>query len=236
MTTKKNGQKKNIRYRKVHSAHGLYRMPADLDAAAFSTHFANYVQVMACKTIGDSTQYTKHLQRRGAEGDASALAQTAALSFFADIETQVQQVLAELETLGQDRIIRVCAAICQEPALPLMRVHAWGLCALSGIPSNNMLQIGSGEGALLLALEFEAFATAFWVVQHISILEKSRAAAFANSSAENATIADIVTAYCEQAQDQDMCDLYRWAFGMVLGTLAATKERLNDYLREVARV
>lgn len=211
-------------------------MPGELDAAVFATHFANYVQVIACKTIGDSTQYTKHLQRRGAEGDASALAQTAALSFFTDIETEVQQVLAELQALGQDRIIRVCATIGQEPSLPLMRVHAWGLCALSGMPSNTMLQIGSGEGSLLLALEFEPFATAFWVMQHISMLEKSRAAAFANSSAENATIAGIVTAYCEQAQDQDVCDLYRWAFAMVLGTLAATKERLNEYLREVSLV
>ena len=213
-----------------------YAMASELDAAAFATHFENYVQVIACKTIGDSTQYTKHLQRRAAEGDASALAQTAALNFFAGLETQGQQILGELEALGQDRILRVCEAIGQEPSLPLLRVHRWGLCALSGMPSNNVLQIGNGETALLLALEFEAFATAFWVMQHISILEKSRAAAFANSSADNATIAGIVTAYCEQQQDKVFCNLYLWAFQVVHGTLRATKERLNDYLREVARV
>ena len=48
-------------------------MPASFDAAAFETHFKPYVRLVACKTIGDCTQYTKHLQRRAAEGDACLL-------------------------------------------------------------------------------------------------------------------------------------------------------------------
>jgi hypothetical protein len=211
-------------------------MPASFDAAAFETHFKHYVQVMACKTIGDSTQYTKHLQRRAAEGDAAAAAQTAALDFFAGLEAQAQHVLEELHALGQDRIARVCDAICRESTLPLARVQHWGLCALSGMPSNSMLQIGVEEGGVLVAPEFEAFATAFWVARNIAMLEKSRAAAFANSSAENATISGIVTAYCEQQHVGEVGEVYAWAFAVVHATLAATKDRLDEYLREVARV
>lgn len=210
-------------------------MPASFDAAAFATHFKHYVQVMACKTIGDCTQYTKHLQRRAAEGDAAAAAQTAALDFFAGLETQVLQAVEELRSLGQERVVRVWEAISREPTLPLARVQRWGLCALSGMPSNTMLQVKSDEGAMLLALEFEAFATALWVVHNIAALEKSRAAAFANSSAENATIADIVTAYCEQ-QQAGVGEVYAWAFAVVQATLAATRARLDAYLREVAQV
>ena len=93
------------------------------DAAAFEAHFANYVQVVACKTIGDCTQYSKHLQRRAAEGDAAAAAQTAALDFFAELGTQVRQALEKLRLLGQERIVRVWEAICREPTLPLARVQ-----------------------------------------------------------------------------------------------------------------
>ena len=68
-------------------------MTLAFDEGAFKTHLLHYMEVVACKTIGDSTQYSKHLQRRMTEGDAVAAAQTTAVQFFATLETQTQQVV-----------------------------------------------------------------------------------------------------------------------------------------------
>jgi hypothetical protein len=192
---------------------------ANPDGTDFETQFAHYVQAVACKTIGDAGQYTKHLQRRAAEGDAAAVAQTAALGFFAGLEGEVQTAIQELRMLGQERIVRVCDAICQETPPPFAQVRWWGICALSGTPSNCNIQVGHGESAVLLAPEFEAFATALWLVQNMNVVEKSRAAAFANGAAT-----------------AGVGGTYKWAFGVVRETIAATRARLDEYLREVARV
>ena len=127
-------------------------------------------------------------------------------------------------------------AIGQETSLPFVHVHWWGICALSGTPGNHNIQIGRGEGALLLAPEFEAFATAFWLVLNMHVVEKSRAAAFANGAADSETIAAIVTAYCQEQATAGVGGTYKWAFGVVRETMAATRARLDEYLREVARV
>jgi hypothetical protein len=206
------------------------------DEDAWQTHFGHYVQAIACKTIGDAGQYTKHLQRKTADGDAAAVAQTAALEFFAGLESQVQRALEDLRLLGQERVSRVCDAIREQSSLPFAQVRQWGICALSGTPSNCNVQIRGGDSTVWLALEFEAFATALWLVHHMAVIEKSRAAAFANGSPENATISAIVTAYCEDQEKANAGAIYAWAFRVVRETMAATRARLDEYLREVARV
>lgn len=207
-----------------------------LDASAFNAHFAQYTQSVACKTIGDSGQYTKHVLRRCAEGDAAALAQTAATEFFAGLDAGVFGFLEEMRALGQDRIVRLCDAVCQYSMLPFPRVRRWGLCALTGMPTESVLGVKVGEGELAVAPEFEAFITALWLVKHMWTLEKNRAAAFANKAEESATIASIVTAYCAQEAHAAAAATYLWAFGVVFETLRATRARLDAYVGEVARV
>lgn len=209
---------------------------AAIDEAAFEAHFAQYTQSVACKAIGDSGQYTKHVQRRCAEGDAAALAQTAATEFFAGLDAEVFGFLEEMRGLGQDRIARVCDAVCQYSMLPFPRVHRWGLCALTGMPTESVLDVKGGEGELAVAPDFEAFATALWLVKHMWVLEKNRAAAFANKAEESATIASIVTAYCAHEAHAAAAATYLWAFRVALGTLRATRARLDAYVGEVARV
>ena len=56
------------------------------------------------------------------------------------------------------------------------------------------------------------------------------AAAFANAAAENATIAAIVTAYCQQQAEAGVdATTYAWAFGVVRETVSATQARLDEY-------
>jgi uncharacterized membrane protein len=218
-------------------------MMSGLDAAAFEAHFLHYVQAVACKAIGDSAQYTKHLQRRSAEGDAAALAQTAALEFFAGLEARVYAAVEEMRTLGQDRVARVCDAVGQAGhtgqmrmdgwALPFAPVQRWALCELTGMSSGRVLDVGG----LSLALEFEAFTTALWLVRSMATLERARASEFANKAGENAAIAAIVTEYCErQAEHAAAGRTYEWAFDVTFKTLRVTQECLNVYMQEVERV
>jgi hypothetical protein len=91
-------------------------------------------------------------------------------------------------------------------------VYKWALCALTGMPGGSVLEVKGGENAIVVAPEFEAFATALWLVKHMWVIEKSRAAAFANTAAESATIASIVTACCGQEAHGDVARTYLWAF------------------------
>ena len=188
----------------------------------------SYLTVLACRTVGDHAEYDDFMarqERAGCAVDCQLLQGSRAVEA---VLAHAQALLRRLQRARQTRVVGLCAALRELPALPSSRVLFWSLCSLSGLPTQDSLRIETPATALFVDQRFAAFVQSYWLVQHMPELETARMQTFLAQMPEDSTLASQIqeyTASAHAASDAEL-EVYARALHFVIDSLQATLDGL----------
>ena len=196
--------------------------------AEFQRHFELFLKTTACKHIGDSATYMKHLNRERQNGNVGACSTLEALAFFEVLQDQVSRYLKQLSVAGQMRIVRVFDAVAKTSTLPFSFLQQWHLCVVTGMPSTKMIML---ENDIFADASFEPVFVAYWVILHMHEIEHLRILEFLQQQDEETCIKMLLHAYMKElaTETEQIGKLYFWAFDLILQVLHNTIQHLDSF-------
>ena len=196
--------------------------------AEFQRHFELFLKTTACKHIGDSATYMKHLNRERQNGNVGACSTLEALAFFEVLQDQVSRYLKQLSVAGQMRIVRVFDAVAKTSTLPFSFLQQWHLCVVTGMPSTKLIML---ENDIFADASFEPVFVAYWVILHMHEIEHLRILEFLQQQDEETCIKMLLHAYMKElaTETEQIGKLYFWAFDLILRVLHNTIQHLDSF-------
>ena len=196
--------------------------------AEFQLYFEQFFKASACKHIGDSATYMKHLNRERQNGNIEACSVLKALAFFQSLQDEVSMYLKQLTVAGQMRIVRVFDAVAKVSSLPFSYLNQWQLCVVTGMPSTRLILLNN---ELVADASYEPVFVAYWLVLHMHEIEHLRILEFLQQQDEEACIKMLLQSYIEELSTQtgQLGTLYYWAFDLILRVLQNTIHNLDSF-------
>ena len=194
--------------------------------AAFQRHFERFLKATACKHIGDSATYMKHLNRERQNGNAGACNTLEALAYFEVLQDQVSRYLKQLSVAGQMRIVRVFDAVAKTSTLPFNFLQQWHLCVVTGMPSTKLIML---ENDIHADASFEPVFVAYWVMLHMHEIEHLRILDFLQQQDEEICIKMLLHAYMNEltTKTEQIGKMYYWAFSLMFEVMENTIQHLD---------
>jgi hypothetical protein len=189
----------------------------------------SYLYVLACRTAGDPAEYDEFTARQERAGCAAACRLQRDSRAVEAVLAHVQALLRRLQQARQTRVVGLCAALRELPALPTSRVLFWSLCSLTGLPTQDSLRVETPATALFVDRRFAAFVQSYWLVQHMPELETARMQSFLAQMPEDSTPAAQIQEYTGSAHAASDAELgvYARALHFVVDSLQATLDGLG---------
>ena len=196
--------------------------------AEFQRHFELFLKTTACKHIGDSATYMKHLNLERQNGNAGTCSTLEALAFFEALQDQVSRYLKQLSVAGQMRIVRVFDAVAKTSTLPFSFLQQWHLCVVTGMPSTRLILLNN---EIVADASYEPVFVAYWLVLHMHEIEHLRILEFLQQQDEEACIKLLLQTYIKELSTQtgQICKLYYWAFDLISRVLQNTIQHLDSF-------
>ena len=196
--------------------------------AEFQLHFERFLKATACKNIGDSATYMKHLNRERQNGNVGACTTLEALAFFQAWQDQVSMYLKQLTVAGQMRIVGIFDAVAKTSSLPFSFLQKWHLCGVTGMPSTRLIWL---DNEIVADASFEPVFVAYWLVLHIHEIEHLRILEFLQQQDEETCIKMLLHAYMKElaTETEQIGKLYFWAFDLILRVLHNTIQHLDSF-------
>ena len=196
---------------------------------AFCLHFPKFIEYMLCKTIGDPGAYLKHLQKEKKNNNQAASAQIEAMLYFETLQNAFGTIEQKCAMIENDRFLTLFSSLRQQSSMPMKRQNYWSVCALTGIASNELIEIAPD---FQIDAQFEALSIAVWLCVHLEAIEKSRMESFAMKQMDKLFISEIINVYLNSETAMCMCDIYCWAFEKIFKTFDKTLEVFSDIVRQ----
>ena len=195
----------------------------------FRLHFPKFIEYMLCKTIGDPTAYLKHLHKEKKNNNEAATAQIEAMLYFEALQNALDTIEQQCAMIENNRFLTLFSSLRQQSSMPMKLQNYWSVCALTGIASNELLEIAPD---FQIDKQFEALSIAVWLCIHLEAIEKSRMESFASKQTDKLFISEIINVYLNSEAAMCMCGIYCWAFDKIFKTFDKTLEVFPDIVRQ----
>ena len=202
----------------------------DLSETDFKAMTAEYLLILASKFVDDENVYMKHIHRQAQLQNADAMKQVAVLKHFEELDSKVEVMIGDLETLGYERIVNVCRAIQSIPALPFPITQQWSICSLTGVNTNKSVILEFNGQRMHLDEFYAPFASMLWLVSHIQDMEYNRMSEFLARSDPNMSISETMQKYKDELNvcGEAIQNLYYTAFKTVLDVFERTNVEIQE--------
>jgi hypothetical protein len=196
----------------------------DAPAPVTAHELRDYVYVLVCRTAGGRVEYDAFMASQEARGCAATCRRLRSTRAVEAALQRPQQLLLSLQRAGHARVVGLCDAVRKLATVPDDRVLFWGLCSLTGIPTNNSLRVEAPSAPLLVDARFACFVQSYWLLEHMPELEAARIQTYlAQMTGDHSIAAQILeyTSSAHAASDADL-EVYARALEFVRVSLQTT--------------
>ena len=199
----------------------------------FRPHFEKYVEFIACKNIGDSGMYLKHIQKEKKNNNASAAAQIDAINYFECLANTLLSFEQKFEMMANHRIMSMISHLRQTSTPPVKLQNYWNVCSLTAMPSNELIEISTN---FKIDARFGSLVMALWLCIHLENIEQTRVENFTADFTKQAFISEMITVYLKSDTAMSMCDVYRWAYQKIFNTFDKTLQTLPAVIERAKNI
>jgi len=185
----------------------------------------DYMQVLACRYIGDESTYNKFIAKQVSVRNDDATHKQMSVAYMQSLKDRIACCIESFSNSGHSRIAEFCLSVMslEQPVFP--RIERWSICSLTGVNSNESLQVGAAGDIGSVDIRHEPFVRGLWMCSHVHEIEYMRINNFLSTQDSQKSITLNVSEYIASSHfpsDAHM-QIYFDTFSMVLGVLEGTQ-------------
>jgi len=191
-------------------------------------YLRDYMQVLACRYIGDETSYNKFIVKQASIHNEDATHKQKSVAHVQGLRDRIACGVEYFANSGHSRVADFCSSVMalEQPVFP--KIDRWAICSLTGVNSNECIQVGVGD-RVCVDVRHEPFVRSLWMCSHMHEIEHMRISTFTATQDTQQSITANISAYIDGSHfpSEAHVQTYLDAFRLVLGVLEDTERYIE---------
>ena len=198
-------------------------------------YIKDYMQVLACRYIGDESSYNKFIVKQASVNNDDATHKQMSVAYMQSLKDRIASCIDYFSNSGHSRIADFCLSVMnlEQPVFP--KIERWSICSLTGVNSNQSLQLGAAGDLGNVDIRHEPFVRGLWICSHVNDIEHMRISNFMSTQDSLKSITLNISEYLDSSHfpSETHMQIYFDAFSMVLGVLEGTEQYIINGYRDM---
>lgn len=197
------------------------------------------LEYYVCCSFGEELLYKRHLQKQCQNNNKDAIEINEVYEQYVKCLNKIKEKIETLQYFGYENIATVCNYVINKPILDLKVCKVWGICVLTGVIGDSMIEIPSDNPthqSFMLDQKFFIFLKCLWMIFKLDRIQLSRVHDYnreLKDSEEKMTLGAKIQHFLDTKEDDTkrLCGTLQHAYEYVIRVLEKTHQNIKGSSR-----